>query len=277
MQCEKPLSYLYRLYFEGILSKNDLEGRIFKYLLDNSERYHIFGGDQERWEEFLSWLYPRLARSVDLYRDIGSSFDAYITSLIHHAAKEYRCREADHNITEYVCWKAKAEEMMLHENEPDYSDGPKNVSIPEDISSRQILLLLLKSYFFVSDDFVKRVAETIGIEVEAIRHMIGEIKKLRSEREADIVLLRQRLHSQYYRCLAYQKRMNAANPGTDYYKKMEDRFKRAKKRYNAMKKRLGGVRLSASNRMIADVMGISHGTVDSSLFALKNYLSKLAF
>jgi hypothetical protein len=51
---------------------------------------------------------------------------------------------------------------------------------------------------------------------------------------------------------------------------MKDRFERARKRFYKMKKRLGGMRMSASNRMIADVLGIPRGTVDSSLSVIKN-------
>ena len=270
---EKPLSDMYQLYACGDLSKKDFEGSVFKYLLDNFELYHVFGGNWERWNEFLSWLYPRLARVIDLYRDLGSSFDVYIKSLVYNAAKEYRNRETEHSITEYVCWRAKAEELMLRETEPEYLESKKEISIPDDINSRQILILLLKSYFFVSDEFVKRVAKTIGMEHGQLRSMIDELKRRRSEQEADILALRERLHCQYYRCLSYQKRMNSAQSGTYYHEKMKGRFERAKKRYSTMKKRLSGMRMSASNRMIAEVMGIPHGTVDSGLFALKNHLA----
>jgi DNA-directed RNA polymerase specialized sigma24 family protein len=33
------------------------------------------------------------------------------------------------------------------------------------------------------------------------------------------------------------------------------------------------MRMSASNRMIADILGIPRGTVDSSLFAIRNRLA----
>ncbi|MCL2069874.1 MAG: hypothetical protein FWH19_02670 [Treponema sp.] len=277
MLSERPLSDLYQLYINGDLLRKNLEGMIFKFLLDNYERYHVFGGNRERWNDFLSWLYPRLVRAIDLYRDLGSSFDIYIRSLVFGAAREYRSKESDHYITEYVCWWAKAEEMMLYENEPEYLESKKKgVSIPEDINTRQILILLLKSYYFVSDELVKRVARTVGMEFEQVREMIDELKKRRSAREAGMFDLRERLHSQYYRCLNYQKRMSSAQAGTYYHEKMKSRFERAKKRYSAMRKRLRCMRMSASNRMIAEVMGIPHGTVDSSIFAMKNHLAPSA-
>jgi hypothetical protein len=163
--------------------------------------------------------------------------------------------------------------MILYESEPEYFDGSNTVSLPEDINRKQVLLLLLKSYFFVSDEYVEKVAGTIGMKVDVIQNMIAELRKRRCEKEAQIRNLRERLHCQHYRCLAYQKRMIKAQSGTDYYERMKGRYERAKKRYNAMKKRLGGMRMAASNRMIAEVLGVPRGTVDSSLSAIKNRMS----
>ena len=272
-KCEKPLSELHRRYAEGNLRKKDFEAGIFQYLLDNPDRYRIFEGNKNRWNEFLSWLYPRLARAIDLYRDVGSSFDAYITGLIHSAFREYRCREADHRMTEYACWQARAQEMSVCESECEYLECRDDTPIPDGIKPRQVLLLLLKSYYLVSDEFVNRVARAIGMKTEAVMKMIDELRKRRSEKEIEILELRDRLHCQHYRCLAYEKRMNAAQAGTEYRKKMEARYERARQRFHAMKKRLGSMRIDASNRMIADVIGIPKGTVDSGLFAIKHYLA----
>ena len=273
MKSDKPLSDLYQLYITDNLQKKDFEGMIFQYLLDNYERFRIFKGNRERWSDFLSWLYPRIAKAIDLYRDLGSSFDAYITSLVYSAAREYRYRETDHSLTEYVCWRARAEEMTLFESEPEYLENPNSAPLPEDVNPRQVLLLLLKSYFFVSDEYVKKVAGTIGMDVDAIQNIIGELRSRRSEKEAQILNLRERLHCQHYRCLAYEKRMLKAQSGSEYHEIMKGRFMRAKKRYNAMKKRLGGMRMAASNRMIAEVLGLPRGTVDSSLSSVKNRMS----
>jgi DNA-directed RNA polymerase specialized sigma24 family protein/predicted transcriptional regulator with HTH domain len=272
MKSEKYLSDLYEMYTSRKLSKTNFEGKIFKHLLDNFERFRLFRGNRDTWSDFLASLYPRIVRAIDLYRDQGSSFDAYITSLIHCAAREYRCRESDRSITEYVCWKAKAEDVMVAESEPEYNESRKNVSIPTEINPRQILFLLLKSYFFVSDEFVKKVSQTIGMDPVLVQGIIDELRRRRFDKDAEIMNLRERLHCQHYRCIAYQKRLIYTQKGTDYHDRMKERYERARKRFFKMKKRLGGIRMSASNRMIAEVLGIPRGTVDSSLSAIKHRL-----
>jgi len=255
----------------GNLTRKDFEGRVFWYLLNNFERYHLFIGNREEWEDFLGWLYPRLARAIDLYRDQGSSFDAYINSLVHCKSKEYCSRETDHYITESACWQAKIEEIRLFESEPEYPEPLKKCRpIPKGVRPRQVLFLLLKSYNNATDEFVERTAEATGIETDLIWDMIEELRKLRSGKDEEILDLRERLYCQHYRCLVYQKRMIGIQPGTENHKKMKDRFERARKRYYTMKKRIGGIRMGATNRMIADVLGIPKGTVDSALCVVKN-------
>ena len=273
MKCQKSLSELFQLYKTGKLSKKEFEGSIFEYLLENYDRYHGFNGNRDRWNEFLSWLYPRFARTIDMYRDLGSSFEAYITGLVYSAAKEYRYRETEHRMTEYICWQARAEEMAVCESESEYREERQDISIPDGIRPRQVLFLLLKSYYSITDEDVKRVAPAIGMKSEEIQGMVDELKKLRSQKDAEILDMRERLYCQYYRCLTYEKRMEYAQQGTVYHEKMKGRSERAKRRYLSMKKRLGGMRLDASNRMIAEVVGIPKGTVDSGLFAVTKHFS----
>lgn len=270
----RPLSALYEQYLARRISKRDFEEKLFRFLLENYDRFRVFKGDEDRWKEYLSWLYPRIARAIDSYRDTGSCFDAYMTGLVHATAKEYRYREADTYITEYMCWQTKAEEMVLFEGEPEYHEVSKDVSMPKGINPRQVLYLLLKSYFFVSDEYVKKVAKTIGMDAGTVQNMVNELRAKRSAKEAEILELRERVHSQHYRCLTYQRRMNSIQPGTLLYEKLRLRFERAQKRYRTMKKRLKAMRLTASNRLVAEVMGIPRGTVDSGLFSVKSRLAQ---
>lgn len=270
MKKEKPLTAQYEQYIGGKLTKKDFEGGIFQYLIENFERYRLFGGDRERWEDFLSWLYPHLSRAVDKYRDCGSSFDAYISGLVNGASRDYISRETNHDITEYICWQARTEEMSFHDNEPDYSGDEEKISLPGDISPRQVLLLLLKSYFFVSPELAEKAAKITGMDYEDIRNMLDDLRKRRSEKDAEILDLAERIYCQYYRVLTYQQRMFAAQQGTTYYDKMKIRSEKASKRFYAMRRRLRGMKLSPSNQMVADVLGIPRGTVDSSLSAIKN-------
>jgi hypothetical protein len=270
MQDWALLSELYQRYKTGKLAKKKFEGLLFQYLVDNFERYHLFERNRDRWIDFLSWLYPRLSRAIGIYKETGSSFDSYITSIIHWSAKEYRAKEMDHYITEVACWKARAEESQVCSAEPEYTDiKSPGVPLKGIATPRQIVMLLLKSYYFVSDDFLNRIAACIGIEKENICNMMDELRRRRVEKEEEIRELQERIQCQYYRCLSFQYRLASACPGTAYYEKLKGRLERARKRFFAMKKRLEGIRVDATNRQIAEVMGIPKGTVDSNLHTVR--------
>jgi endonuclease III-like uncharacterized protein len=286
------LQDMYDSYKAGALSRSDFEGRLFQRLLANPAQYRVFPGNETRWNEFVSSFYSRLSRAIDLYRDIGATFDNYIAGLVYNGAKEYRGRETERRITEYSCWQARARDLAVCENAGGYlsddseddTDTPPNIcpaagrglglSVPRNIKRKHILLLLLKSYYFVSDDFTAKVAKAIGMDYRKVTTMIGELKKRREKNETEIQTIRERLFSQYYRYLALQEKLEAALPGSPHSEKMHARLERARKRFAVMKNRFSKMRRDAPNRLISEITGIPKGTVDSSLFYIKQQLGK---
>jgi hypothetical protein len=262
-----PLNTLFEKYRSGILDKKQLEGQIFQFVLDNSKQFHLFQWKRDDCIDYLCWLYPRISKAIDKYKDMGTSFDAYIGSLVYYSSREYRFRETDHYISEYSWWAEKANELSVRNTEPDYPEQKrayKPVSNPQ-----QILILLLKSYHFVSDDLLSRIAPAIGIETEKLKSMVDELRVLRLDKEEQILGLKERIHCQFYRCISFERRMLAAPEGSMFHKKIQDRLNRARTRLVSMRKRLSIMRFDATNRQIAKVLGIPKGTVDSTLHAAK--------
>jgi hypothetical protein len=262
-----PLNELFEKYRSGNLERKQLEGKIFQFILDNYKQFHLFQWKKDDCMDYLSWLYPRISKAIDKYKDIGTSFDAYIGTMVYYSSREYRFREKDHAISEQVWWKEKANELSVRDAEPDYPEQKtayKPVSNPQ-----QILILLLKSYHFVSEDFVSRIAPAIGVKKAKLQSMIEELRILRVDKEEQIQGLKERIYCQFYRCISFERRMLAAPEGSMFQKKMQDRLTRARKRLISMRKRLSIMRFEATNRQIAKVLGIPKGTVDSTLYAAK--------
>jgi hypothetical protein len=268
MKEQLPLNELFQGYAAGCLGRKDFEGRVFQYILDNHRRFRLYDWTREQCSDYLSWLYPRLSRAIDLYRDRGSSFDAYIASMVYWSSREYRTRMAARQVTEYTCWKARAEESEeVRSPEPEYAaplPPAQKFSNP-----RQILILILKSYFFVSEDFLDRAAPALGMETERLRHLVEELRERRLKREEEVRGLRERIHGQYYRCLSFERKLASLPEGSILYERMRDRLNRGRVRLAAMKARLAGIRLDPTNGQIAEVLRIPKGTVASNLHALR--------
>jgi hypothetical protein len=266
------LNDLYRRYSLGELDKKKLEGSIFKSAIDNFDKYHPYDWERDDYIEYLCWLYPRLTRAIDNYKETGASFESYINAMIHWSGKEYRFRLADHYTTEYAAWLLHSEEMQVRDTEPAYAETETRPVIRPSSNPRQMLILILKCYYFVSDDFLERIAPQLGVKKEFICHMIDKLRLIRVKREEDIFHLRERIHCQFYRCITYEKRLLAVAEDTAHYAKMKSRIKRARIRLTAMRKRLASIKLEPTNRQIGDILGISKGAVDAGFHSLKNKL-----
>jgi len=255
-------------YHQGYISREALEGKIFVYIRKNPRLFFIGRYNVDSRDDFISWLYPRLSRAVDRYSDQGSSFNAYITTLINLSAKEYGMRKREHQITERSWWDAKAQEIAVcEEEEPEYLDeirAPVKISNP-----RQVLMLLLKSYYFIPDSRLALLAPALGLKKEELYHMVDKLRILRVQREETINNMKERTRGQFYRCLAFQKRLKAALPNSAHWYKMKRCVEISQKRLISMRKRIKTIRMDATNEEIARVLGIAKGTVDSNLYLIR--------
>ena len=271
---EKPsLSELRSEYDKGSFDRKIFEGLIFKYLIDNKNKYNLFSGHPDRWFDFIGWLYPRLSRAVDYYRETGSSFDSYINSIVHWSGKEYRAIEERRRITEYICWKSK--NMEVRNSSPEYAEENNTEHDQKPLfqlaffSCRQILILFLKAYYFIDENILSRVSNRTKINIEHLRVLLDRVREKRLPRDIKINTYKENLNSQYLRCIAYQSRLYEACPGTAKYYKLSKYLERARRRYYFMKERFNNVRLEATNRQVSEVLNIPKGTVDSALYNIK--------
>jgi hypothetical protein len=281
MQNLGSLNILYRQYQEGTLVKRDFEGEIFRIILANLKSFYLFNGDEEEGIDYLCWLYPRLSRAVENYRNSGAPFAAYIGALVRCSTKEYQSRRMDHYITEYAAWTARAADLEVHSPAPEYlgeeqeeerEEKPARLRKLPPLKSRQILLLILKSYFFASDDFIERAAPFTGIEKEKLAQMIDKLRNRRSRKDEEIREFQERISTQFYRCIAWERRLKSLPPESGRYRKIQIQLERARRRLEKMRKRFSRFRVDATHKQIAEVAGVSAGTVSSSLFLLKPYL-----
>jgi hypothetical protein len=268
MQDKLPLTKLLSRYSMGSISKKDLEGQIFKFILDNYNRFHPNGWNKDDYMDYLCTFYPRISRAIVNYQDSGASFDAYFNSLVRWGSREYRARESEHHIAEYACWKARAlDDASCHEEEDVYME--QEPAFDSVANPRQILVLLLKSYHYMSPDFLARASPVLNLDKDKLALWIDELRKLRLRREEELRVLQERIHSQFYRCIVFEKKLTMAIPNSGRQEKLERCLVRGRKRLESMRKRRAGLKLMASNRQVAQILKTAKGTVDAHLAAVK--------
>jgi hypothetical protein len=279
---QKPISLntLHGQYSRGVLERKRFEELLIESILENHQRFHPRRWAREDYIDYICWLYPRMRRAIDNYRDIGASFENYITAMVLRSVREYRSRHVARDLSEYAAWTFKTADSEVHEQEPDYPDESpalKMVIVPPSNArkiSQQILILVLKSYYFVSDDLLCRVAPLIKIEKEKLVEMITALRAMRIQHDTAIRGLQERLCGQFYRCLAYEERLRGALNNAVQYANMKFRLERARRRFRLMRQRLASMRLDATNRQVAEILGLSKGTVDSTLSLFRKRIAQ---
>ncbi|MDR3301418.1 MAG: hypothetical protein LBT01_02650 [Spirochaetaceae bacterium] len=285
----KPINIFYAEYKAKVFDKRELEAKIFQYVLENPEYFGLcFYKDKDERTDFMCWLYPRMHKSIDRFKQGDATFDTYINSIVRYADKEFRGKRSFRYETESAIWDESVYDMMAAEEEAVYgldsnaqlelrgksekslckNDKPqKTIANP-----KQTLILLLKSYYFVTDDLIERIAPSLGLTQKEIFEMIDELHSMRLGTEAKIQALKQRCFSQHFRCISIEKRLRNTDKDSIYYKTLNDKIKLHRTRLIRMRQRLKCMRIDASNRQVAQVLGVSKGTVDANLHAIKKRL-----
>jgi hypothetical protein len=263
-----PLSKLMTRYSLGIISRKELEGQVFKFVMDNHKEFRPYKWTEEDYRDFVCSFYPRLSRAIDNYRESGSSFDAYISTLVRWGIKETRTRKMDHRIAEYACWEAKAlDEAAVQEEEEMYSEPEP--AFGGVINPRQVLVLLLKSYHYMSQDFLERISPALKMDTEKIRDLIDGLRDLRLRRDEDIRALQERIYTQFYRCIVYEKKLKGAVQDSARHAMLQRRLILGRKRLKSMRARLAKMKTAASNRQVAQILETAKGTIDSHMSRFK--------
>jgi hypothetical protein len=262
------LSKLFVRYSLGLVGKKDLESRIFEFILDSRREFRPYKWSEEEFMDFVCAFYPRISQAIDNYRDRGSSFEAYITALVRWGIKESRSRKVDRHIVEYACWEAKAWDEAAVQEEEDLYIEPKPV-FEEVVNPRQVLVLLLKSYNYMSQDFLERASPALHMDQEQLKVLIDRLRELRLKQDENIRALRERIYTQFYRCIVLEKRLKGIVSDAGKYEKLHNRLIRGRLRLRSMRERLSKMKTAASNREVAQILESSKGTIDAHLFDAK--------
>ncbi len=270
------LTSLLNLYRRGDMGKKELEERIVRFILENPGKFYLANWTNDRRVDCIAWVYPRLSKAIDTYKDKGTTFESYLATLLYWSSREYRSRDAEHGMVERACWEARCEDMFACDEMGMYGmfacveeeEPLRNVS-GRTIKQREILILLCKSYWFVSDSFLERIAPVIGMKHCELQKLMDRMRQTRETHDEGVRKLIMGIHSQYYRCICLEKRLKDMRDGETHYERLTELRRKARLRLASMKRRLSGLRVDASNRQVAEVLGIPTGTVDSTLYKIK--------
>jgi len=280
---QSSLNELFTQFKNNNLKRAEIEGLIYNYMIFNQEKTCLCHWERDDYEDYVSWFYPRIQKAIDNYNENGSSFEAFMKKFIFNSSREYRVRAATRNVTEYSTWCARVPDLYAREEAPGYSLEENENILTRFLdgkygrkNARRVLALVLKCYYYVSDDFIEKIAGKIGMEIQCLKEMVNKIREIRQKKDDAIYYMKERIYGQFYRCVVYEKRLSLIQENTAAYDRLKLRLIKARKRLENMRSRLASIRTDATNTQIAEVIGVKKGTVDASLHKLKARMRALA-
>jgi hypothetical protein len=162
--------------------------------------------------------------------------------------------------------------MYTGSAEPEYPEIKTEAALPAKRAKnpRQLLILILKCYYYLSDDFIERAAPVVGLKSSELKLIVEKLRKQRILHDDKLHSLQERIYCQFYRCIILEKQLKNAPVNSIPAIRLKIRLERSRIRLEKMRKRLSKIRVYASNLEISRILGIPKGTIDSNLHALKS-------
>ena len=283
MVCAAALNNAYEAFKIGGISKRDFEERVFQYLIEIKHKFRYQGlRDDDVFVDFLCGSYPKISGTLDRYVPIeGVPFNVYLFIMVRHLFRGQKSKEAQQTKIETVFWDDCARDSLKRGTDS-FSETSSLWGDPEQsavfesffaaITARQRLILLLKVYHQISEDLVEKLAPSLHCTPSKLSALIESMRDIRTHRDACRNELKEHCYQQHYRCLSYQARLTGCEKNSEQYKIFSARLERGRLRLTKMRLRLRRMRAEASNKQIADLLGIPKGSVDSAFFSMQKKL-----
>ena len=273
MQYTVSLNDAYEEYASGLIGFDELEAAIFVTLKGNARL--SFGWNPDDFSDYIAWLYPRIKSAIYNYRETGSSFEAYIYSMVRLTAREFRGIFMRHYTSESAAWITQIPDMFTCEPEVEYLENiAKGRGLPEReapklSNPRQLLILVLKCCSYISGDFTEKISAQLEINADDLLDMFENLREMREKRESRINGLREKANSLFCQCLFYDQTLRAMPEKSVFTQRLKEHREQSQKKLDIVRRKLSRLHTDPSNNQIAQVLGLSKGAVDSALHALK--------
>jgi len=243
-----------------------------------------FGFDGEDDAADALCRFRRRIRSLpDRYQDMGAPFEAFLVTSLRFLARTMRRERKREREREYVCevcegWKAEAMTADFGDShealpgplpEPPPSSGRNEPTSLELAAFRtRLVFLYLKCAWEADDEKTRRIAVATGVPEDWLAAALAQaLRALEAERCRHERLSRRRDRAWSRVCLL-ENRLRA-EVEEEKRSRLQDSLARERRCLESAWRELRAFRPTVPNSIVARILGIPKGTVDSGLYYLK--------
>jgi hypothetical protein len=240
----------------------------------------------------------RIERLVERFEDRGIPFDAYLATSLRYLARTVRRERRKGRDRELVCERAARLELEGSAEGPEgcrgfgEEPGPK----PEEAVARarpgrrprarggtlrfgrseaaayshRLIYLAVKCAWEIDDESIGRVAASAGADPEWLADAVEQARRSMAAERARIDRLVERRNASWCRMRMLEAKLGL-EPDPGRRRALEISFAREAGRRERAERELRGVRTLVPNSVVARILGVPKGTVDSGLFYLRRH------
>ena len=234
---------------------------------------------REDSSDFFLYFYPKLLRMVNDFSDIGKPFEHYLSSVLRSQVRVF----ARMKLAREMRWQmTRSEDFWERADAEETADAQQcvpatrlhGVAVADSSLGKRVLFAALKSVRTIGDREIERLAAFTGLEKEWIENVVSALKDELSHKERKLALLCERRNAAFCRARLAEARLSRETE-SQRIDELEDGLRKARRVMENAGNAISHLKLSPSNRQIAEAVGVPKGTVDSSLYWLKKALASL--
>lgn len=260
------------------------------------ERHHRYGfDDEDDAANALLKFRGRIAKAVDRFEDRGVPFDAYLGANLRYLARTVRRERRRARDKESICERASMSEQARGGTDADAAESGAALASMEALDclravaarrprargrvlppcpseaaafSSRLVFLAIKCAWEIDEAGIARVAASAGVDREWLASAIEQGRRSLEREQVRLDRLVERRNGSWTRLRLLEA---SVVQETDPYRRaqLEAAKGREEHRHERAREELGGQRMIVPNSVVARILGIPKGTVDSGLYYLR--------
>ena len=227
-------------------------------------------GSREDISAFCISFIPKIPRLIRQFRYTGRSFECYLAKSVNLQIKSYLRQQyrRSHEAKAVAHYYKLQYELDQYVADSSPKLQPLHASMPAPCTNQRLLILVLVKALTFPSSLYGEIARSTGLPDDQVSELMQEVR-MREEHRLNRLSALKRMRDEYYARLLsvqYQLRETACEQKRRDLEKREYKLSRRLKR---SRERIREFPVNVPHRVVASVLGIPKGTVDSSIYYLK--------
>ncbi len=226
--------------------------------------------NEDELSGFCAFFFPKLPTMVEHFTYRGITFDYYIKRSVCFSIKTFIARKQKRRLEQ------SAVLCSYHESSPEQPGESLAVETPpcryitrhRKSLEKRILILVAVEAFSIPVSLYPVIAEEVGCSLEYISDVLGTLHSREQRRYQRYLRLTERRDIYYGDLMVVQLKLYAHPPEPEY-SELKHREKRLRELLDRSRDRVLKFPKKIPHRVVAEVLGIPKGTVDSAIHYLK--------